>query len=506
MKDILVFALLTLLLCAPYAGADTRSVDSDKREFGQQPILTDTDASREKLIKRVLGTTEYRLTPGDTYELVVQLEDTERTTLILPQDYSLEIPYLGTYDVREMRFSTLRSRIIRDFKRKLPVEYVDFILTSPALFDVFVYGGVENPGIATVTALNRVSEAIGMAKGLKKGASYRMIQLKRGARTITCDLTRFIQEADTSENPLLQPEDRIYIPHPEILTVVGGSVKYPDTYELVPGESLADLIRIAGGILPGAEDEAIEVTRLRGDGPRRHFTVALGEAGGFLIENGDRVSVRSTYERRRETILLEAPLYGKPAEPGKPRTIPEKPVVLTLPYVPGKTLLQVLDDFGGPTPLAEANKSLVIHESGHRVAVNVERLWESRNPDLDVELEPGDHIFIPMRNLKVVVAGQVNDGGAFDYMTGRTVGDYIAAAGGVDLELGDPNRLFVIDRRGNREPTQIDAEVEPGTIVYVDKKAFEHVAKGLNNTLVIVGFVSALVSLTAAIISLSGKF
>ena len=386
--------------------------------FGQQPALINKEISNKILVKRILGSTRYRLTPGDVFELVVKLEQTERTVLILSTDYRMEIPYLGTFDVRGMYFSDLRNTVITSIKQRFPVEFVDFLLTSPALFDIFVYGGVENPGIATVTALNRVTEAIALAKGLKKGASYRRIKLIRGYESIICDLTRFVREADTSQNPLLEPGDKIYVPHPEILAKISGQVKYPATYEMITGESLADLVQIAGGTLPYAEETRIEVARIGENGAPESLTVSLDKTEGIPIKNGDRMYVRSTLETM-DMILLEATLFGKPAEGDKPRIIPTKPIVVNLPFVPGMKLLQVLDTFGGPTPLTDSEASYVIRKPDkHRIPVDIEKLWKSRDAALNLVLEPGDHVFIPMKKLKVVVAGKVNNGGVFPYITG----------------------------------------------------------------------------------------
>jgi protein involved in polysaccharide export with SLBB domain len=498
MKIWLCVVVWTLLITIPIPAQESYP----PLGFGQQPALILTEIDNRTLVKRILGSTRYKLTPGDTYELVVKLEQTERTPLILPNDYRLEIPFLGTYDVRGMYYSDLRNTVISRIKERFPVEFVDFILTSPALFDVFIYGGVENPGIATVTALNRVTEAIALAKGLKKGATYRRIMLKRGYRDIACDLSRFVTEADTSQNPLLEPGDKIYVPHAGILAKVSGQVLYPDTYEMIEGEALSDLLRIAGGTLPDAEVGRIEVARIKENGDPELLTVSLDKTGETSIQNGDRVYVRSTMETQ-DMILLEATLFGKPAEGDKPRIIPDKPIIASLPFVPGTTVLQILDTFGGPTPLTDSEGSYIIRKPDrHRIPVNIESLWNTRDPQLNLVLEPGDHVFIPMKKLKVIVAGQVNDGGAFPYVTGAKVSDYVAAAGGIDIEMGDPNRIYLVDENARTIPISLSDEVQPGSVIYVDKRAFEHMVRTADNTLTIVELFVAVVTLTTSIITL----
>ena len=500
-------ACITLLLLALAGGTLFTETLSDTKGrqayFGQQPVLVDPSTDRAVLAKRVLSSTAYKVTPGDAYELIVRMEKTEQTTLILPEDHKLEVPFLGTMDVRGMSFSALRSRIITSIKSRLPVEFVDFVLSSPALFDVFVYGGVESPGITTVTPMNRVTEAIALTKGLKKGASYRRIQLMRDGAAINCDLARFVHEADLSQNPLLKPGDRIYVPHPDVLTQILGQVKYPDTYELLTGETLAELIAMAGGTLPNAEKARVEISRLDRNGKPQLIVLDLAQSADLALQHGDRVNIRSTVEDL-QSILVEGALYGKPAADDQPRAIPDKPIAVTMPYVPNLTLLKALDIFGGPTPLADAAVSYINRPDKSRVYVDVAQLWKTRDPALDVTLEPGDHVYIPMQKLKVTVAGQINAEYSviLPYITDWRVADYIVAAGGIDLETGNPDAIFLVSDKGRRTPIGMDEEVEPGSAIYVDKNVWEHTDATLGKILVITGFVAAAISFTTLIIDL----
>jgi len=475
-----------------------------QRGFGNQPIRVDANASNTTLIKKALGSTVYTLTPGDTYELAIKLETTERVTLVLPPDYRLELPYLGTYDARGATFSSFRARIIRDVKKRLPVaEYVDFVLTSPALFDVTIYGGVKTPGSVTVTSLNTVWETVVAAGGIKAGGSLRRIRLTRGEEIILCDLTRYARTAEASQNPLLRPGDTIFVPHQEIVVQVDGSVLYPDPYEMIHGETLADLLATAGGLRPGALSDKIEITRI-GEGGLSFFSVPVEDAAEVPVQNGDRVHVPSVVETQA-TVLVEAALYGKPAEADGPRVIPRESVVLEIPHAPALNVLSVLDSFGGPTPLATAEEAVVYRgEEKREIPFDAGELWESRDPALNINLEPGDHLFIPMKKLAVVVAGEVVAPGAYPYATGATVSDYIGAAGGVFPETASLNRIFLVSETGERTLVNLTSGVEAGSTVFVDKNTWKHTTYVLNEADTVVGFAASVVALISAILTLIG--
>ncbi len=504
MKKCILSIICLIILLLPIYSQETDEQSPLYLGFGLQPVLIDPNINTTILAKRVLGSTKYRLTPGDTYELVVQLQQSERIPIILPGNYNLEIPYVGTIDVTGMYFDELRELVINSIKSRLPVEYVDFVLTSPALFDVFVFGGVLNPGITTLTPINRVSEAIALVKGLKDGASYRQIQLIRDGEIITCDLSKFVMEADESQNPLLQPGDKIYVPHAAILSNISGNIKYPDTYELVPGETLNDIINIAGGILPGTSKTQIEIMRLNPDGYPEFLYITLEEADEFLINHADRISVRSALEtlENEGMILLEATLYGQPSSGMDPIIIPTQPIIVSIPYFPGVTLLQILEKFGGPTPLADAENSFIIRRDETRVYVDVMDLWRTRNLSKDIMLMPEDHIFIPMEKLFVVVVGEVNKPGAIPFMTGGRVADYIAAAGGISPKTADLEGIYLVDENFEKTIVSMTEEVLPGSTIYVDENGLESAVYKSDKILRFLILFSTLAALTSTVINI----
>ncbi len=154
----------------------------------------------------------------------------------------MDIPYIGTINVEGMYFAELKQQIVSRIKGLVPVQFVNFLLTAPAFFDVFIYGGVKNPGIATVNPLSRISDVILLAGGLVEGASFRQIELVRDGETRMVDLSKFATEASLDQNPVLEPDDKIYVPQAQKIVEVKGQVKDPGVYEVVPGETLATVL------------------------------------------------------------------------------------------------------------------------------------------------------------------------------------------------------------------------------------------------------------------------
>ncbi len=375
MKKFLPIMVLIIVANFPFLA----QAESVKPGFGQQPGIIQPVGDPKTLLKRILGSTSYKLTPGDAYELIISIEETERYPLLLSDDYQLDIPFIGTMNVEGMYFSELKNTIISRIKARVPVLFVDFVLQSPALFDVFIHGGVQAPGIATVNPLSRVSDAVALAKGFVKGASFRRVELLR------------------------------------------------------------------------RDSREIQVARLGQEGKSSLVTIDLNENSDYKLENGDKIIVASML-KNKEMITVEGAFFGTPTSGDEPAKIPTSRIIVNLPYIPGMTVLQVMDSLGGPTPLAETAKSyLQKGERGEKVFFDAGKLWQGREPSLDLTIEADDFLLVPMKKLQVFVAGEVNNPGTFPYANGLKIFDYIIAAGGISFETGDRNKIYFVDELGNRK-------------------------------------------------------
>jgi polysaccharide biosynthesis/export protein len=467
--------------------------------FAQTPGFT---GDVNEITKRILSSTRYRLTPGDTYNVVITMGGTVTSySLVLTETYDLDVPYVGTLNVKGSYFTDLRKLLTERLKRLLPMaEFIAVGLQSPARFDVSVFGAVEGPGIVTVSPLSRVSDAIALARGVKKGATVRQIRLTRGDRTLKVDLFLYARNDGSDANPYLEPGDTVFVPQTAVLVTVAGMVRYPGPYEIVPGESLKSLLEYSGGALPEARPGAADILRYNRDGKVSRLSVDLAQEPEAELRDGDAIRIPAMLESR-ETVLMSGGLYGAPQTVDKPMAIPAVPVTLTIPYLPGMTLLKALEAVGGPTPYARAREGVIV-KSGtkRRIVVDMETLWASRSPEADIPLEPGDSVSVPMVN-QVFVVGEVRSGGKVPYLPGSTVTDYIAASGGVNEVTGDPNAVFFVDTRGNRTRANPTDAVAPGAVIFVDKNFVYANQQLFNNITIYTAFLTAIITFTSTVVS-----
>ncbi len=514
------------MLIAPVFADETESASGSEPGFGLQSnifqyVLTNSNSmlsSANGFPTNFEELNDYPLTPGDIFTLLINYgANTERSAdyittynIQLQPDYTLMLPFIGKTNVSGMSISDLQTMISRRISDMMPVQFVTFNLTTPANFNVFIYGGVNVSGYINATPVTTVIDAIAMCKGFKVNASYRDVRIIRGEETIGVDISKFYTYADFNSNPRLIPGDRLYVPMAEKIVTVTGMIKYPGTYELAGGENLDTLLKLAGELQPGAWRERIEIARIDPSGKTTKIQTEYRKAGSFVLENGDSISIPSISENA-ETITVEGAVYGAVVSGTAPFVAPTASVKLEVPFYSGISLLNVLDKVGGPTPYAVTSEARLKHNgTGEFVELDIDKLWKTRNLEYDIELAPGDHILIPVEKSFVGVFGAVNstdsDTYSIPHVNGYTVMDYIVAAGGINYQTANPNNIELIDREGNRTDIELTDEVPPGSIIYVNQNILQSADDVFGNIFIVTGWATVIMTFVTTILNFAGNF
>src|SRR5690606_25673594 len=125
--------------------------------------------------------------------------------------------------------------------------------------------------------------------GVKEIGSLRNIELKRNGATVSkLDLYDLLLRGDSRADARLQPGDVIFIPPVGATVGLAGEVRRPAIYELKDEVTVADLIRLGGGLSPKADPKLATLERIDN---RQRITVDLNlaDAGGLArrLQGGD---------------------------------------------------------------------------------------------------------------------------------------------------------------------------------------------------------------------------
>jgi protein involved in polysaccharide export with SLBB domain len=375
---------------------------------------------------------------------------------------------------------------------------------------VSVLGDVRGPGTYRTSGQIHVADAVHLAGGLSPDAQTEDVQVFRylpdGKFKIFSVNLNSALSGDPTENILLQPRDRLLIHrNPDAVqpaTVnIEGEVSKPGRYPLTTNMTIADLIRVGGGLKPSADTQSGDVThyewlnqtRLNGKSEPIAISAALSgdPKANVPLHNGDVVTIRQlpgwndlgasiivkgemkhpgTYGIRPGEKLSsvlqraggfgpEAYPYGAVLERAQVRELESKQqdeMILrvketqsNLELTPGNTPDQqkarelTLQQY--QTTLSQLTANPPAGRVAIRISSNIDR-W--RNTSSDVEVRAGDVVVVPKKPSYVMVSGQVFNPTAVAYRPGRNAKWYLSQSGG-PTPLANKKAIFVIRADGS---------------------------------------------------------
>ncbi len=220
---------------------------------------------------------DYILGPGDSVR--VQLFGAQQGIyeIEVTRDGILNLPELGPITVAGLPFSEFRRDVDRRVEEMLLGTQASVTLGRLRTIQVFVLGDVNRPGSYIVSSLATMTSALYRSGGVSRVGTLRNIQLKRNGETaVRLDLYDALLRGDTSGDWRLQPGDVIFIPPIGPQVSVSGAVKRPAVYETRGETSIADAVRLAGGMLPDAYPERARIERIEGNRVRKVLSLDAG--------------------------------------------------------------------------------------------------------------------------------------------------------------------------------------------------------------------------------------
>ena len=322
-------------------------------------------------------------------------------------------------------------------------------LEVPRTFRVFVTGEVEKPGAVEISAVQRVSDAIESAGGIRASGSSRTVTVVRNGDTLHVDMERFRLLGDFDKNPFLRSGDRIHIPVGGLHATIRGQVNRPGYYEIVPGESLRDLLDLAGGFRSDAIVDSVLIGRTDGRGLIRTFTV-VSSRFGMELEDRDEIGIYDLEGNKRRVYV-----FGAFESTGR--------YYLS----PGENLSELLARVGKINDMADLENAALERKNGDIIELDLVD-YMPPDPKKNLELEDGDALGMSWKDDKVRVGGEVQQPGEFVHMNDWTVAKYIGMAGGPTRD-GSMNRIDIYSPDGVKRKASANSRPNRGDVIVVKR-------------------------------------
>ncbi len=369
---------------------------------------------------------KYVVGPDDEVKVTLWGRVNASYKLVVNRDGKIEIPGIGPLTVAGMTFEEMSKLLIKQAEQMTGTQ-VDVTMGALRTIPVFVLGDVRRPGAYTIGALATITDALLLAGGPTEIGTMRNIQLKRKDKIIrTYDLYDLLLKGDKSNDVILQAGDIVFVPVIGPYAGIAGNVKRPALYEFKGDCSLEMLIDLAGGILPTAWTQQIQVERTVKNEKKIVLDIDdknLLKAKSVLLQDGDIVKVFSIVETDLNAVYLN----GNVKRSGK------------YAFSPGMRLKDVLKSVEDLLPETFFDYALIKRlppptMDPMLVPFNLGDLLLKNLPESNLELQPQDAVYIfPKGFFKdkpyYTVTGEVRKPGRFDLADGTRVKDALLSAG-----------------------------------------------------------------------------
>lgn len=419
----------------------------------------------------------YILGPGDVLSLEVLGAFSLSAQDIVSADGTITFDQLGTIQVGGLTLDAARVKLRGAGRKVISSSEVKLVLRSTRAFKIHVAGKVVEPGAIRASAQMRVSEAIASAGGFTKEGSLRGITIRRRDGTETsADLLPFLSQGDVKGNPTVLDGDIIVVHTRGVTVSFEGAVQYPGRYDLLPQDSLRELLSWVG-LNAHADSSQAWLERHRGGGLWEPKDLDLqGVLSGALdiaLSPNDRVLIHFTESYHTRAVVQ---VLGAVRQPGP------------VPLERGKSrALDLVALAGGPLDGALVERTVLARALGvDSVKVKDPTSRRSFMEDLtrmdalesiiDLSMsagplvEPGDIIWIPWDQGFVQVLGQVKRPGVYDHVDGWSSKDYIEAAGGYGKQADKKQTRVSKGQHGQAVFADDLDTLAPGDLLWVPEK------------------------------------
>lgn len=375
----------------------------------------------------------YVLGPGDQVIVDIYGASQKSQQLEVSPDGVIVVDGYGPIQVGGLSVSAAQKKLRSTLGSRYKSSSLQMSVGQTRSLMVNVMGEVKAPGTYTLSAFSTVFHALYMAGGINDLGTLRNIKVYRNGKHIsTVDVYQYILNGRLSGNIRLQENDMIIVGPYEALVNISGHIKRPMFYEMRPTESVAQVVKYAGGFSSDAYKKAVRLVRKSGERYSVH-TVEEFDMSSFKVADGDSIGVDAMIERYENMVEVKGGVF----RPGL--------------YELGKQITSVralVEAAGGLTEDAFTGRAVMYRMKKDRTletqSIDLSGIMSGSVPDVPLHNE--DVLLVATQtdrisNRVVTITGEVFNPGTYQYAERETIEDLVLRAGG----LTDAASLVKVD-------------------------------------------------------------
>lgn len=382
----------------------------------------------------------YVLSAGDELQIHVWGDSELNLKLNVSPEGTLLIPNLGPVQVGGLTIEAAETRLRQELSRIISTlapgahadggeagagnTFVSVSLSQIRSIKVNIVGEVVAPGTYTLPSFATLFNALYAAGGVNDIGTLRNIKVFRDSRQVAClDVYDYLLQGRYQANIRLQENDMIMVGPYEQLVVARGKIKRNRVYEMKKGETLQDLLDMAGGFTGDAYRKDVRIKR-KAESRYQLATVPEVDFRRFLMQDGDSLQVDSVIPHYENRLTISGAVW-------RPGEYEYGPSLRTVKQLVEQAAGLKGDEFAGRAQIIRLNADFTTT----LLAVDIRGIMKGTSADM--VLQPEDQLVIPsLFDLRepytIKVSGAVNyKDTVLPYRHNLTVEDAVLMAGGL---------------------------------------------------------------------------
>jgi protein involved in polysaccharide export with SLBB domain len=267
---------------------------------------------------------DYVLGPGDGVSIDLWGGVSRRFYRVVDHEGRVSLPEVGPLLVAGKSLAQVQESVQKTLRTQFRDVSADVSLSRLRTIRVYVVGDVVRPGAYDISSLSTPLNALFAAGGPTGRGSLRTLKHFRGNDLVQdVDVYDLLLRGVKGKIQRLESGDTVMVPPLGPQITIEGMVRRPAIYEQKNEKSLADVIALAGGLLPTATLRHIEVQRtiahqkqtmLNLDVPQDDAGADVSkELQSFQIQDSDKIRIFPIAPYTQDAVYLE----GHVIRPGK---------------------------------------------------------------------------------------------------------------------------------------------------------------------------------------------
>ena len=264
---------------------------------------------------------DYVVGPGDSLAIDLWGGVSSRLMRIVDREGRVALPEAGPVLVSGRTLEEVQQLVQRTLATQYRDTSAEVSLSRLRTIRIYVVGEVNQPGAYDISSLSTPINALIAAGGVTSRGSLRALKHYRGRQLLEqVDAYDLLLHGVTPDARKLENGDTLMVAPLGPQVTVTGMVRRPAVYELHGEKTLAEVLELAGGILPAATLKHVEVQRLDAHEKRTMLSLDLSpESSGeqqvatFKVKEGDEIHIFPIAPYNQDTIYLQ----GHVLRPGK---------------------------------------------------------------------------------------------------------------------------------------------------------------------------------------------